>query len=89
MGLIDVFYAPEYIDCYTFVFDDIDPHSGLYTMLGTSETGTGFSQWTEGKYEPNGDNSHLGAQRHFTPEDIGEALVKHVIWRMDDTYETA
>jgi hypothetical protein len=82
MELLDVFYAPQYIDCYTFVFNDVDSRTHLYTMLGTSMLGESFSQWTEGSYEPNGDNSHLGKQVTFA--DLAKPLVAHVLSRMNE-----
>jgi len=60
MRLIDQFDKPEGIDRYTFVFDEVDPLTGLNTMLALSEDGYTFSQWTEGLYDPDGDNEHLG-----------------------------
>jgi hypothetical protein len=57
--LIDIYYEPETIDCYTFVFDEVNP-GGYNTMLAMSEDGHTFSQWTSGVYDPDGDNEHLG-----------------------------
>ena len=82
MELIDTFHSPAFIDCYTFVFDEIDPLTHLYTMLATSETGRNFSQWTEGHYIPGEDNSHLGERVRFA--DVGRPLVEHVLGRMQE-----
>jgi hypothetical protein len=46
MLLIDHYYKPETIDCYTFVFDEVTPETGLYTMLAMSADGYTYSQWT-------------------------------------------
>jgi len=73
-GLIDVFYKSGTIDCFTFVFAERDPRTGSYTMLATDEEGRNFSQWTEGRYDPNGNNEHLGARLCV----IGKALVERV-----------
>ena len=61
MKLLEIFRTEEpVIDKLTFVFDEVDPLTGCNTMLATSEDGHAFNQWTEGKYEEGGDNSHLG-----------------------------
>jgi hypothetical protein len=60
--LIDIFYQPAVLDCYTFVFDEHDSRTGAYTMLGMSEDGYAFSQWTSGVYEPGAANEHLGSR---------------------------
>lgn len=65
MELIDSFYKPYVFDAYTFVFDERDEASGYYTMLGMSEDGRSFCQWTQGLYDPDGDNEHLGQRVDF------------------------
>ena len=80
MDLIDAYYEPETIDCYTFVFGERNPQTGHYTMLATSETGRSFSQWTEGRYDPRGSNEHLGERVAFWH--IGRTLLSHVFARM-------
>jgi hypothetical protein len=50
MELIASFYKPDAIDCYTFVFDELNP-GDYHTMLAMSEDGHTFSQWTSGRYE--------------------------------------
>ena len=60
MELIDSYRKGGVLDCYTFVFDEKDPRTGLFTMLALSEDGYTFSQWTSGIYDPEGDNEHLG-----------------------------
>ena len=65
MELIDTFYQPGTIDCYTFVFDDQDPNTGYYAMLAMSEDGVTFSQWTDGLYDPAGTNEYLGERVDF------------------------
>lgn len=60
MELIDSYRKDGVLDCYTFVFDKQDPHTGFYTMLAMSEDGYTFSQWTSGLYDPEGENEQLG-----------------------------
>ena len=79
MKLLDVLRTNEpVIDRWTFVFDERNPHNGCYPMLATDDDGGMFSQWTEGYYEPDGDNSHLGNQVWL----IGGTLLRHVMQRM-------
>lgn len=77
--LIDTFYTDEpVIDKWTHVFNEVNLFNGCHTMLATDNTGFGFSQWTEGSYTPDGDNSHLGYQVCL----IGGVLLNHVMQRM-------
>lgn len=79
MKLLDVFHTDEpVIDRWTFVFDERDPLTGSVAMLATDYDGRMFSQWTEGEYDPDGTNAHLG----YRPQAIGETLVNHVLRRM-------
>ncbi len=79
--LIDVFKSDEpVIDQWTFVFDEVNPYNGCYTMLSTDNTGWGFSQFCEGLYAPGSANAHLGER----PRLISEYLVNHVIERIGD-----
>ena len=82
MRLIDSYYQPGVIDCYTFVFDERKPRTAYYTMLATDETGGMFSQWTEGMYNPDGANEHLGMRVLFPY--LGKVLVDHVLDRMNE-----
>ena len=83
--LIDAFYTAEpVIDQWTFVFNEVNPVNGYHTMLATDYTGRGFSQWTEGAYNADGDNSHLGYQVCL----IGGVLLRHVMARMAEGQET-
>ncbi len=78
--LIDVFYLDgPVIDQWTFVLDEVNAWNGYNTMIATSSDG-GFSQMTEGLYEYDGENKHLGSRQRL----IGEVLVNHVIARMRD-----
>lgn len=61
MELLASYYQPRAFDAYTFVFDERDAESGYYAMLGMSEDGWIFCQWTHGIYDPDGDNAHLGS----------------------------
>jgi hypothetical protein len=70
------------IDRFTFVFDEQEPRTGFYTMLGTSATGAAFSQWTGGFYEPGGKNLHLGKRVDF--QSVGSTLVAHALGRMEE-----
>ncbi len=79
--LIDCFHSNEpVIDTWTFVFNEVNPLTGYYTMLATDNTGWGFSQFSEGLYRPGGDNAHLGER----PRYIGERLVNHVLRRVGE-----
>lgn len=79
--LIDCFYSNEpVIDRWTFVFNEVNPFNGYHMMLATDDTGFGFSQFCEGLYHPDGDNSHLG----YRPQYIGGRLVDHVLGRIGD-----
>jgi|GraSoi_2013_60cm_1033757.scaffolds.fasta_scaffold21995_2 hypothetical protein len=84
MELLDCFYQCDspVIDRYSFVFDERDPRTGYYTMLGTSATGAAFSQWTKGYYQPGGMNLHLGQRMDFPS--VGPMLVAHVLGRMEE-----
>lgn len=79
--LIDVFCTDEpVIDKWTIVTNETNPYNhGYHTMLATDNTGWGFSQWTEGRYTPDGDNSHLGNQVCL----IGGTLLNHVLRRLE------
>ncbi len=84
MELLDCFYQRELavIDPYTFVFNEHDPTTGYWTMLGTSATGAAFSQWTSGYYELGGKNLHLGERVDF--QSVGSRLVAHVLGRLEE-----
>lgn len=73
MELIDTYEKDDTIDCFTFVFDEVNPDSGYYTMLAMSQDGYKFSQWTSGLYDPEGQNEHLG--RRITLQDLGSAAL--------------
>lgn len=78
--IIDAFYLDEpVVDHWTIVTDEYNPCTGYYSMLATDNTGWGFSQWTEGRYTPDGDNSHLGNQVCL----IGGTLLNHVLRRLE------
>lgn len=86
MKLIDAYRTDDpVIDRYTFVFDEVDPLTGCNTMLGTDHDGRMFSQWTEGSYDQDGNNAHLGERPRF----IGETLVNHLLRRMTEDEELA
>lgn len=83
--LIGSFYTGEpVIDRWTHVFSEQNPLNGYYTMLATSDTGFGFSQWVEGIYDPDGPNEHLGNEVCLL---AGSALHKHVMARMREGEE--
>lgn len=73
-GLIGTFHKSGTIDCFTVVFADRDPRTGSSTMLATDEVGRSVSQWTEGFYDPNGNNEHWGVRICV----IRRTLVEHV-----------
>ena len=64
MERIATFSTPATIDCYTFVFDELNP-GGSHTMLAMSADGHTFSQWTSGLYDADGANAHLGERLDF------------------------
>lgn len=79
--LIDSFYTDEpVIDRWTHVFSERNLNNNYHTMLATDSTGWDFSQWCEGLYTSDGDNSHLGNQVCL----IGGVLLRHVMARMDE-----
>ncbi len=79
--LIDAFRTDEpVIDTWTFVFDERDPWTGYYTMLGTDDDGRMFSQFSSGFYEPGEANPHLGER----PRLISERLLNHILERGGD-----
>jgi hypothetical protein len=86
MELIATFYTPDTIDCYTFVFDELNP-GGYHTMLAMSADGHTFSQWTSGVYEPGAANEHLG--RRVTLQSLGRAALDGLLYRLSvpDDYE--
>lgn len=80
MEVIDAYYQPGVIDCFTVVTDEVDPLTGYHTMIALGNDPHVFSQFTEGQYTPDGDNSHLGAQVCL----IGKRLVEHVFGRLTE-----
>ena len=79
-ALIASYHTDEpVIDKWTHVFNERNPSNGYWTMLATDNTGFRFSQFCEGMYTPDGDNSHLGNEVCLL---IGSALHKHVLARM-------
>lgn len=80
MRLEDCFYQDGVLDCYTFVFDEVDPKSGYRTMLGMSEDGRAFSQWTSGVYDPNDNNEHLGQRVNLW--DVGSVALNALYGRL-------
>lgn len=59
MRLLEIFDNPAVPARYTFIFDAIN-QDGLYVALELSEDGYDLSQWTTERYEPGGDNTHIG-----------------------------
>lgn len=80
MELIDTYFKSNVFDAYTFVFDERDVSSGYYTMLGMSEDGRSFCQWTQGLYDPAGDNEHLGRRIDF--HTLGVTVLDHLMHRL-------
>jgi len=81
LEIIDTFYTDEpVIDRWTVVFNERNPLTGYHTMLALDYDARMFSQFTEGQYTPDGDNSHLGNQVCL----IGKKLVEHVAGRLSD-----
>jgi hypothetical protein len=69
------------LDRYTVVFDKGNwQGSKFHPMLGLDNGGVGFSQFSEGQYNPKTKNAHLGKQIEFStlsPETKG-----HILYRM-------
>lgn len=74
-----IFYQDETLDAYTFVLDHM--HTYTHEMLGTSENGTGFSQFITGVYFPKGKNEHLGKPIEW--EQVNDTLKNHVKYRVE------
>jgi hypothetical protein len=84
MDLLDCFHHRDIpvIDRYTFDFAEHDPRTGYYMMLATSATGSAFSQWTEGYFEPGGNYLRLGERVDF--QRLGNVFVEHVLERIQE-----
>ncbi len=84
MKLIDAYWGPYVIDGWTFVFDkepgECYADECYYPMLATDDDGVMFSQWTEGYYDPEGTNTHLGERQRV----ISERLLNHILERISD-----
>jgi hypothetical protein len=80
MKLIDQFYTPEPVDTYTFVFDDMNPETGQYTMLPMRQDTFAYSQFVEGDYDPDGENPHLGQRVLF--HELGELVMDRFFSRL-------
>lgn len=76
---INVYHQPGTLDEYTVVPHSMDWDSqargDMRSMLGTSATGLGFSQWTEGQ-----EGRHLG--RKLAWEEVPEELKRHIEHRV-------
>ncbi len=70
------------IDRYTVVIDDSawEANPGMMPMLGLSEGGRGFSQFSDGREGP-----HLGKGVNF--DDLDDATKKHIIFRLTEEGE--
>jgi hypothetical protein len=60
MEIFASFYQDGVTDCFTLVHSERNPLTVSYTMLATDYEPQVFSQCTEGTYDPNGDNEHVG-----------------------------
>ena len=70
----------ETLDRYTVVIDNTTDDT-LHDMLGLSEGGEGFSQWTTGQYYGGGQpNKHLGRLVQFTT--LSGKTQKHIALRV-------
>jgi hypothetical protein len=79
MTILAVFDNPKFLDRYTFVLDS--KQNDLCDMLGTSEHGTGISQFSQGKYNPKNKNIHLGKQVDF--DSLNSEVKTHVLDRIN------
>jgi hypothetical protein len=83
LEVIDAFYQPDALDCWTIVFNEQSPINPYYfTMLALSRYAQSFSQWTEGAYEPGAANEHLGQRVRF--DELDASLQNHVREMMSD-----
>lgn len=67
------------LDRYTVV-TNLTGAGIMFDMLGLSEGGDGFSQWTVGRYNTTGGNRHLG--KRITFEQLSEATQSHIAGRI-------
>lgn len=67
------------LDRYTVV-TNLTGAGIMYDMLGLSEGGDGFSNWTVGQYNATGQNRHLGKKVEFTK--LTEATQAHIAQRI-------
>jgi hypothetical protein len=78
LHIVASYYQDDVIDAFTHATNEVNPMTGYYTMLATSLEGRDFSQWTEGAFDPHGENAHLGRPVCI----IGKRLVEHVLGRL-------
>jgi hypothetical protein len=69
----------ETLDRYTVVTDEAVAY-GSHSMLGLSEGGVGFSQWSDGQFHYDEDNEHLGKRIPF--ESLTAATQAHIASRV-------
>jgi hypothetical protein len=74
-ALLDIFWVPHVIDGWTLVLEKDEPNSPYYPMIATDDTGAVFYQHTEGMYDPDGSNAHLGTH----PRLIDEGLMNRIV----------
>lgn len=69
------------LDRYTVV-TDVTGAGMMFDMLGLSEGGAGFNQWTVGEYHPHDGrrNRHLGRRVRF--EDLSGETQAHIAGRI-------
>jgi hypothetical protein len=65
------------IDCWTVVLNR-EPGERYYPMIAADHDGYMFYQHTEGYYDPDGDNPHLGGLPRLMPEQLMERILEEL-----------
>jgi hypothetical protein len=74
---IDTFYGAAAIDCWTIVLKR-EPGERYYPMIAADWDGQMFYQHTEGHYDPEGENTHLGQRPRFMPEQLLDRILEEI-----------
>jgi hypothetical protein len=78
MTLLDVYWGPHVIDGWTFVLDKDEPNYPYYPMIAIDDDGRMFYQHTEGMYDPDGTNTHLGTHPRLISEQLLERILEEL-----------
>jgi hypothetical protein len=74
---IDTFWGPHVIDCWTIVLER-ELGERYYPMIAADWDGRMFYQHTEGYYDPDGENTHLGVRPRFMPEQLMDRIFEEI-----------